>query len=70
MQLDDYLDDLLTMNPGIESDFDMQAFLYDDEKSYKKYLNRPNYIKAVVKGISKLITSPNEPDIISQGHDF
>ena len=29
-QLDEYLDDLLTMNPEIKNHFDMQAFLYHD----------------------------------------
>ena len=70
MQLDEYLDDLLTMNPGLQDDFDMQAFLYNDEKTYKKYLNKTNYLKVVYKGITKMIVAKAEPEIISQGTDF
>jgi hypothetical protein len=55
MQLDEFLDDLLASNPSLINDADMQAFLYHDEKAYKKYLNRTNYLKVVYKGISKLV---------------
>jgi hypothetical protein len=47
MQLDEFLDDLLTNNPGLQADCDMEAFLYQDEKSFKKWLNRTNYLKVV-----------------------
>ena len=70
LQLDEYLDDLLSLNPGLKDDFDMQAFLYFDEEKYKKYLNKTNYLKVVYKGISKYISTPGDPECLSSGTDF
>jgi hypothetical protein len=65
LQLDEYLDDLLTMNPSLQHNFDMQAFLFYDNERYKKYLNKVNYFKVVCTGISKLYLNSLEPECLS-----